>query len=87
MRRKQLRRVLRSVWSLTVEEADAILSSCDIDPSARPETLSPEQFARIVRDEAAGMSLDDAFEETVRRMRNSDLRQIAIVSLIQPPIE
>ena len=44
---------------------------------------SRTEFARIVRDEAAGMSLDDAFEETVRRMRNSDLRQIAIVSLIQ----
>jgi 16S rRNA (adenine1518-N6/adenine1519-N6)-dimethyltransferase len=53
MRRKQLRRVLRSVWSLSVEEADAILSSCDIDPSARPETLSPEQFARLVRAKSA----------------------------------
>jgi 16S rRNA (adenine1518-N6/adenine1519-N6)-dimethyltransferase len=49
MRRKQLRRILRSVWSLSVEAADALLKECAIDPSARPETLSPEQFATLVR--------------------------------------
>jgi 16S rRNA (adenine1518-N6/adenine1519-N6)-dimethyltransferase len=49
MRRKQLRRVIRSVWSLSVEQADVVLAQCDIDPTARPETLSPAKFAALVR--------------------------------------
>jgi 16S rRNA (adenine1518-N6/adenine1519-N6)-dimethyltransferase len=49
MRRKQLRRVLRSIWNLSADAADAILRRCDIDPTARPETLSPGDFARLVR--------------------------------------
>ncbi|MEO7455812.1 MAG: 16S rRNA (adenine(1518)-N(6)/adenine(1519)-N(6))-dimethyltransferase RsmA [Gemmatimonadaceae bacterium] len=49
MRRKQMRRVMRSLWSLGPEESDALLVSCDIDPQARPETLSPQQFARLLR--------------------------------------
>jgi 16S rRNA (adenine1518-N6/adenine1519-N6)-dimethyltransferase len=49
MRRKQLRRVIRSVWQISAEEADAIISACGLDPSARPETLSPGDFAKLVR--------------------------------------
>jgi 16S rRNA (adenine1518-N6/adenine1519-N6)-dimethyltransferase len=49
MRRKQLRRVIRTVWELSAEQADDILARCGIDPSARPETLSPEQFAKLLR--------------------------------------
>ena len=49
MRRKQLRRVLRSLWNLDAESAEAILARAGIDPTARPETLSPEQFARVLR--------------------------------------
>lgn len=49
MRRKQLRRVIRSVWQLSAEQANEILARCAIDPSARPETLSPEQFASLLR--------------------------------------
>ncbi|MDB4876208.1 MAG: Ribosomal small subunit methyltransferase [Gemmatimonadetes bacterium] len=49
MRRKQLRRVIRSVWGISVEQADAALATAEIDPTARPETLSPEQFAKLVR--------------------------------------
>jgi 16S rRNA (adenine1518-N6/adenine1519-N6)-dimethyltransferase len=49
MRRKQLRRVVRSVWQLSAVEADEILLHCEIDPTARPETLAPGQFARLVR--------------------------------------
>lgn len=48
MRRKQMRRVLRSVLKLDVERADALLDAAGIDPMARPETLSPEQFAALV---------------------------------------
>ena len=48
LRRKQLRRVLRTVWQVRPEQADAALAACGIDPEARPETLSPEQFASLV---------------------------------------
>ena len=49
MRRKQLRRVLRSIWHLSAEAADEIIARCNLDPTARPETLTPEDFARLVR--------------------------------------
>jgi 16S rRNA (adenine1518-N6/adenine1519-N6)-dimethyltransferase len=49
MRRKQMRRVLREVLEIDAERASAILASSDIDPAARPETLSPEDFARVIR--------------------------------------
>lgn len=48
MRRKQMRRVLRSLWNLDAESADALLAGAGIDPTARPETLSPEAFAALV---------------------------------------
>ena len=47
MRRKQMRRVVRSLLSLDVESAEALLARAEIDPTARPETLSPEAFARL----------------------------------------
>lgn len=47
MRRKQMQRILRSVWSLTQEDADARLASTGITPTARPETLSVEDFAKL----------------------------------------
>ena len=51
MRRKQLRRVIRSLWNLSAEQAEALLGRCGIDPAARPETLSPGDFARLLREE------------------------------------
>ena len=48
-RRKQMRRVLRSLWNLPVDQADAILIAAAVDPSARPETLSPNDFAKLLR--------------------------------------
>lgn len=49
MRRKQLRRILRSLWSLSAEASESALVAAGIDPEARPETLSPEDFARLLR--------------------------------------
>jgi 16S rRNA (adenine1518-N6/adenine1519-N6)-dimethyltransferase len=49
MRRKQMRRVLREVLGIDAERAGAVLASAGIEPAARPETLSPEDFARVVR--------------------------------------
>ncbi len=49
LRRKQLRRVVRTVRGLTAEEADLALSAAGLDPEARPETLSAAQFASLLR--------------------------------------
>ena len=52
MRRKQIANVLRSVTDLAPSEAADLLTSLDIDPRARPETLSPPLFVSLFR--AAG---------------------------------
>jgi 16S rRNA (adenine1518-N6/adenine1519-N6)-dimethyltransferase len=49
MRRKQMRRVVRSLYALDAERADAILAAAGIDPEVRPETLSPSQFVALLR--------------------------------------
>jgi 16S rRNA (adenine1518-N6/adenine1519-N6)-dimethyltransferase len=48
LRRKQLRRVVRTVRGLSAEEADVAISAAGLDPEARPETLSAQQFARLL---------------------------------------
>lgn len=49
MRRKQLGRVLRSIAGLSAEEAEAVARGSGLDPQRRPEVLSPEDFARVLR--------------------------------------
>jgi 16S rRNA (adenine1518-N6/adenine1519-N6)-dimethyltransferase len=49
MRRKQMRRVLRSLYNLDVERADALLDKVGIEGEVRPETLSPAEFVGILR--------------------------------------
>jgi len=49
MRRKQMRRVIRDLCSLDAGQADVALERAGVDPSARPETLTPAQFAALVR--------------------------------------
>jgi len=49
LRRKQLRRVVRTVQGWEAPRADEALARAGLDPEARPETLSPEQFARLLR--------------------------------------
>ncbi len=46
-RRKQIQRVLRSVRALSVEEVTRVLERCSIDPTARPETITPEKFVEL----------------------------------------
>jgi 16S rRNA (adenine1518-N6/adenine1519-N6)-dimethyltransferase len=48
-RRKQMRRVLRALWDVDASVADEVLAKAEVDPTARPETLSPERFARLLR--------------------------------------
>ena len=47
MRRKQMRRVLREIASISAERAEETLSAAGLEPEARPETLTPEQFATV----------------------------------------
>jgi len=46
-RRKQMVRVLRSVRGLSPEKAMELLQSAGIEPSARPEVVSPQDFAKL----------------------------------------
>ena len=48
LRRKQMRRVVRTVAKLDVERAERVLEVAGVDPECRPETLSPEDFARLL---------------------------------------
>jgi 16S rRNA (adenine1518-N6/adenine1519-N6)-dimethyltransferase len=49
LRRKQLRRVVRTVCNLDVESADRVVAAAGLDPEARPEVLTPDDFARLLR--------------------------------------
>ena len=49
LRRKQMRRVIRTIVGVDAEAAERILATAGVDPDARPETLSPGAFARLVR--------------------------------------
>jgi 16S rRNA (adenine1518-N6/adenine1519-N6)-dimethyltransferase len=48
LRRKQMRRVVRTMARLDVERAERVLEVAGVDPECRPETLSPEDFARLL---------------------------------------
>lgn len=49
LRRKQLKRVVRTLWALDAEQAGAVVARAGLDPEARPETLSPSDFAALLR--------------------------------------
>jgi 16S rRNA (adenine1518-N6/adenine1519-N6)-dimethyltransferase len=49
LRRKQMRRVMRTVAHLDVEASEGVLDAAGIDPECRPETLAPDDFARLLR--------------------------------------
>jgi 16S rRNA (adenine1518-N6/adenine1519-N6)-dimethyltransferase len=49
LRRKQLRRVVRTVCHLGADEADRVVSAAGLDPEARPEVLTPGDFAKLLR--------------------------------------
>ncbi len=48
LRRKQLVRVMRTLAGLEADEATALVAACQLAPTARPEVLSPADFARLV---------------------------------------
>lgn len=47
LRRKQIQRVVRTVSSLSADDATAVLERLQIDPAARPEVITPETFVRL----------------------------------------
>jgi len=47
-RRKQMRRVVRSLAPLDMPAAEALLARAGIAPDVRPEVLSPADFARLL---------------------------------------
>jgi 16S rRNA (adenine1518-N6/adenine1519-N6)-dimethyltransferase len=49
LRRKQMRRVIRTLANVPPGEANSILSSTGIDPESRPETLAPAAFVALFR--------------------------------------
>ena len=49
LRRKQMRRVVRTVAERSALDAEAALEAAGIDPDARPETLSAAQFYALGR--------------------------------------
>lgn len=49
LRRKQMVRVLRSATGLDAGAAANVLAAAGVDAESRPEMLSPEAFARVVR--------------------------------------
>jgi 16S rRNA (adenine1518-N6/adenine1519-N6)-dimethyltransferase len=48
LRRKQLRRVVRTVRGLGAEAAEEAIRRAGLEPDARPETLGPAEFARLL---------------------------------------
>ena len=53
LRRKQMRKVVRTLTGLSAVDAEAVLATAEVDPGVRPETLPPERFAAILRALAA----------------------------------
>lgn len=49
LRRKQLVRVVRTVAHLDAVQALAVVTACGLSPEARPETLTPADFAMLIR--------------------------------------
>ncbi len=49
LRRKQMRKVVRTLTGLSAVDAEAVLATAAVDPGLRPETLPPERFAAILR--------------------------------------
>ena len=49
MRRKQMRRVVRSIFGVPAARAEELLAAAGIEPEARPETIAPEGFAALLR--------------------------------------
>jgi 16S rRNA (adenine1518-N6/adenine1519-N6)-dimethyltransferase len=49
LRRKQMRRVIRTITGLDAQSAEHLLHAAGVDPNHRPEDVGVEEYAGIVR--------------------------------------
>jgi 16S rRNA (adenine1518-N6/adenine1519-N6)-dimethyltransferase len=71
-RRKQMIRVLRGLYELDAERTAQLLTSCGIEPHARPEVLSPNTFVELLRvAQRAGLAASAPNARRSRRSRSS----------------
>ncbi len=57
MRRKQMRRVVRSIYGVSADAAESMLAASAIEAEVRPETLTPLQFTSLLRAERASRAV------------------------------
>jgi 16S rRNA (adenine1518-N6/adenine1519-N6)-dimethyltransferase len=60
MRRKQMRRVLREILEISADVAAELLAAASVAAEARPETLSPAEFAALYRAGSESGLLDES---------------------------
>ena len=68
LRRKQLIRVVRTITGLDAVAAEAVIVRCALRTDARPEVLSPADFARLVTalaDQLVGLSNEAPVDEAL----------------------
>lgn len=53
LRRKQMRRVVRTITGMGAAEAERVLRSAGVEPEQRPEDISPEKFVELAERLAA----------------------------------
>ncbi|HJU74501.1 MAG TPA: 16S rRNA (adenine(1518)-N(6)/adenine(1519)-N(6))-dimethyltransferase RsmA [Gemmatimonadaceae bacterium] len=59
-RRKQMLRVVRSIFDLNAPDAASLLLSCGIEQTARPEVLAPQAYVDLLRAaRSAGLQRND----------------------------
>ena len=65
LRRKQMRKVLRTLTGLDAPTAESVLAAAGVEADVRPETLGPDRFARILRElRARGREVEPADDPT-----------------------
>ena len=57
MRRKTLLRIMRELWMPDAGKASVILASLGLEPSLRPEVVSPLDFVRLFRATARNQNI------------------------------
>lgn len=70
LRRKQMLRVVRSLFAIAAEPATSLLDECAIDVSARPEVLAPQRFVDLMHT-ARRFGLEQSPETSGRRPTRS----------------
>lgn len=70
------------VMASALRSGHSLVGAMNVVVDEAPEPARRE-FRRVVTDEQLGIPLDEALEVTARRMKNTDLDQVAVVALLQ----